>query len=62
MAAEEEGEDPKQVEQEGNHRAGSVAGSRSADQPLTRRMGFWRRTIATVKERASAARRSPMFL
>jgi len=44
MAAEEEGEDPKQVEQEGNHRAGNVAGSRPADQRLTRRMGFWRRT------------------
>jgi hypothetical protein len=40
MAAEEEGEDPKQVEQEGNHRAESVAGSRPADQPLTRRRGF----------------------
>src|SRR5207247_996086 len=44
MAAEEEREEPKQVEQEGNHRGGSVAGSGPEDQPLTRRMGFWRRT------------------
>ena len=44
MAAEEEGKDPKQVKQEGDHRAGIVAGSVPADQPLTRRMGFWRTT------------------
>jgi hypothetical protein len=44
MAAEEEWKDPKQVEQEGDHRAGIVAGSVPADQPLTRRMGFWRKT------------------
>src|SRR6266705_3137001 len=37
MAAEEEREEPKQVEQEGNHRAGSVAGSRPEDQLLTGR-------------------------
>src|SRR6266566_7108009 len=44
MAAEEEGKDPKQVEQEGDHRTAIVAGLVPADQPLTRRMGFWRRT------------------
>jgi Putative transposase len=37
MAAEEEGEEPKQVEQEGNRRAGIVSGSRQIDQPLDRR-------------------------
>jgi hypothetical protein len=57
MAAEEEGEDPKQVEQEGNHRAESVAGSRPADQPLTRRR-FWRRTGAMKTRRPSGSRGS----
>jgi hypothetical protein len=32
VAAEEKGEDPKKVEQEGDHRAGIVAGSGPADQ------------------------------
>jgi hypothetical protein len=40
MAAEEEWEDPKH----GDHRDGIVAESGPADQLLTRRMGFWRRT------------------
>ncbi len=44
MAAEEEGEEPKQVEQESDHRAEIVAGSEPTDQPLDRRARFWRRT------------------
>jgi hypothetical protein len=44
MATEEEREEPKQVEQEGDHRAGIVAGSEPTDQPHVRRAEFWRRT------------------
>jgi hypothetical protein len=44
VAAEEEGQYPKQVEQERDHRAEIVAGSEPRDQPLGRRMEFWRRT------------------
>jgi hypothetical protein len=44
MTAEQEGEEPKQVEQESNHRAEIVAGSGPTDQPLGQRTGFWRRT------------------
>ena len=40
MAAAEEGEESKQVEQEGDHRAGIVSGSEPTDQPLARRPGF----------------------
>ena len=46
VAAEEEGEEPKQVEQESDHRAEIVAGSEPTDQPLDRRARFWRRTGA----------------
>jgi hypothetical protein len=44
VAAEEDGEEPKQVEQQSNHLAEMVAGSGSTDQLLGRRMGFWRWT------------------
>ncbi len=40
VAAEEEGEESKQLEQESDHRAGIVSGSGPADQPLARRHGF----------------------
>jgi hypothetical protein len=40
VAAEEEGEYPKLVEQERDHRAEIVAGSEPTDQPLARRPGF----------------------
>ena len=36
VAAEEEGEESKQVEQESDHRAGIVSGSGPTDQPLAR--------------------------
>jgi peroxiredoxin len=44
VAAEEEGEDPKQMEQESDHRVEIVAGSASTDQPLGCQTGFWRGT------------------
>src|SRR5439155_23480159 len=44
LAAAEEREESKQAEQEGDHRAGTVAGSEPTDQPLARRTEFWRRT------------------
>jgi len=40
MATEEEREEPKQVEQEGDHRAGIVTGSEPTDQPHVRRTKF----------------------
>jgi hypothetical protein len=40
MAAEEEGEEPKKVEQQSDHRAEIVAGSGPTDQPLSWRMRF----------------------
>ena len=40
VAAEEEGEEPKQVEQESDHRAEIVSGSGPPDQPLGRGCGF----------------------
>jgi hypothetical protein len=40
----QEREEPKQVEQQSDHRAEMVAGSGSTDQLLGRRMGFWRWT------------------
>jgi hypothetical protein len=40
MAAEEEREEPEQVEQKSDHRAEIVAGSEPTDQPLARRPGF----------------------
>jgi hypothetical protein len=44
MATEEDGEEPKQVEQEGDHRAGIVSGSGPIDRRLASRLRFWRRT------------------
>ena len=35
MATEEEGEEPKQAEQEGDHRAGILSGSKLRDQPFS---------------------------
>jgi len=49
MAAEEEGEEPKQVEQESDHRAEIVAGSEPTDQPLGRTR-FWRRTTSERRD------------
>jgi hypothetical protein len=62
VAAEEEGEKPKQVEQECNHRAGIVAGSGPTDQPLGRRMRFWQWTMGTRprdRSRPSSMRQLP---
>jgi hypothetical protein len=44
MAAEEEREEPEQVEQKSDHRAEIVAGSEPTDQPLAGRTRYWRRT------------------
>ena len=44
VAAAEEREESKQVEQEGDHRAEIVSGSEPTDQRLARRPRFWRRT------------------
>jgi hypothetical protein len=44
VTAAEEREQPKQVEQESDHHAGSVSGSEPTDQRLARRPRFWRRT------------------
>jgi hypothetical protein len=44
MAAEEEREKPKQVKEEGGHRAGIVFGSELIDQLLDGRAVFWRGT------------------
>jgi hypothetical protein len=44
VAPDEEGEEPNQVECEGNHRARILPGSVSADQVLGSRTGFWRGT------------------
>jgi hypothetical protein len=46
VAAAEDREESKQVEQEGDHRTGTVSGSEPTDQPLARRTEFWRRTTA----------------
>ena len=43
-AADEEGEEAEQVEEEGDHRAEIVSGSEPIDQPLAHRTEFWRRT------------------
>jgi len=37
-------DEPQEVKQEGDHRAGIFSGSRATDQPLARRPEFWRRT------------------
>jgi len=44
VATEEEGKEPKQVEQESDHQTEIVAGSEPTDQPLARRAEFWRGT------------------
>ena len=44
VTAAEEREQPKQVEQESDQRAGSVSGSEPTDQRPARRPRFWRRT------------------
>src|SRR2546425_10585970 len=46
VAATEEGEESKHVQQEGDHRARILSGSEPTDQPLGRRTKFWRRTGA----------------
>jgi len=43
VAAEEEGQETEQVEQEGDHRAGIVSGTKLTDQRPVCRTGFWRR-------------------
>jgi hypothetical protein len=50
-AADQEGQDTEQVEQECDHRAGILSGSEPTDQPLGRRTEFWRR--AGVRETRS---------
>ena len=59
MATEEEREEPKQVEQEGDHRAGIVAGSEPIDQPHARRTEFWRRTGQRCARAAECAGAEP---
>jgi hypothetical protein len=44
MAAAEAREEPKQMEEEGDHRNEIISGSGLTDQPLTGRTEFWRRT------------------
>jgi hypothetical protein len=44
VPVEEEGEEPKQAEQEGDHRTGIDSGSEPRDQPLARRTRLWRGT------------------
>src|SRR5207247_4333461 len=44
VASAEEREEPKQVEQEGDHRVRIVSGLEPTDQPLGRRTEYWRRT------------------
>jgi hypothetical protein len=44
VAADEDGQEPKQVEQEGDYRAEIVAGSEPTDQSLGCRTGSWRGT------------------
>ena len=48
MAAEEDGEEPKQVEQEGDHRAEIVSGSGLTDQPLAGGRGFGEGQLAEI--------------
>ena len=59
MAADEERQEPKQVEQESDHRAEIVAGSEPTDQPLNRRARFWRRTGSNAH--SSAVGRAAVF-
>src|SRR5207247_11182218 len=44
VASAEEREEPKQVEQEGDHRVRIVSGLEPTAQPLGRRTEYWRRT------------------
>jgi len=44
VAAAQEGEEPNEVEQDGDHRARILSRSELADQPLACRTEFWRRT------------------
>jgi hypothetical protein len=68
MPAEEEGEEPKQVEKESDHRAGIVSGSGPTDQSLGggRRFGEGKllggRRIASDFDRASSAGRGSSLL
>ena len=54
VAAAEEREEAKQVEQEGDHRAGIVSGSEPTDQPLAAGREFWRRTTHRLHENLGA--------
>ena len=56
VAAAEEREEAKQVEQRGDHGAAIVSGSEPRDQPLVRRTGFWRRTGFTKVKTAPRCR------
>jgi hypothetical protein len=59
VAATEEGEESKQVQQEGDHRARILSGSEPTDQPLGRRTEFWRRTGPSARPgRGEASARS----
>jgi hypothetical protein len=55
MAAEEEREEPEQVEQKSDHRAEIVAGSEPTDQPLAGRTRYWRRTASYEVHAADGA-------
>ena len=48
VATEEEGEEPKQMEQESDHRTEIVVGSEPTDQPPVRLAEFWRGTARMV--------------
>ena len=49
VAAAEEREEAKQVEQRADHGMAIVSGSDARDQPVVRRMGFWRRTRLAIE-------------
>jgi hypothetical protein len=56
MAAEEEGEDPKLVEQERDHRAARMAASEPTDQPLGCRVSFGEGQVHSVWRGATVSR------
>ena len=58
VAAAEECEQPKQVEQKSNHRAEILSGSEPTDQPLAQRTEFWRRTGGRSRDDLIRPRRS----
>ena len=62
VAAEEEGEQSKQMEQESDHRAWIVSGSGLPDQPFLRQPWFWRRTTTELGllRRAYSRRHRPV--